>query len=118
MTIYHKELAGGRWFTFSLVAQMANIGSEVHRTFDWFKKKEQKYFQDCFERALELFDLTLEDNRWKGRRKEIGRTRELFCSLLLEPEKYDMEKEFDLMNKYFDYFAIQANHERYKNRKT
>lgn len=31
MTTFHKDLAGGRWFTMTLAEQMGNIGSEIHR---------------------------------------------------------------------------------------
>lgn len=31
MSAVHTELAGGRWRTFSLVEQLANVGSEVER---------------------------------------------------------------------------------------
>lgn len=32
MSALHRELAAGRWYTLSLVEQMANIGSEIERT--------------------------------------------------------------------------------------
>lgn len=38
MTFKHKDLAQGRWATMSLHEQMANIGSEVSRAFNWQKK--------------------------------------------------------------------------------
>ena len=107
INIIHKELASGKWFIMSLREQLANIGSEVYRSINWFRKKDNERFQKAFERALELFDLTLEDPRWKMRTKEITRTRELFCSLLVESEKYEnIEYEFDAMNKYFLDFGI------------
>jgi hypothetical protein len=108
MTIYHKEYATGKWFDLTLLEQMGNIGSEVYRTFKWFRQKDDR-FQNAFERALELFDFTLDDTRWKGRRKEIARSRELFCSLMTEPEKYEnINDELDAMDKYFFYFALKA----------
>ena len=51
--IYHKDLAKGRWFEFSLPEQIANTGSEVLRAIRW-EKKDKKYSQICIERALEL----------------------------------------------------------------
>jgi hypothetical protein len=116
MTIHHKDLfISDKWFAYSLMKQLANIGSEVYRSIRWFRKKNSEKFQNAFERALELFDLTLEDNRWKGRRKEICRSREIFCSLMLEPEKYsNHEAELNSLDKYFYYFAIAANKEKNK----
>lgn len=54
---YHKDLTSSRWNKFSLMEQMANIGSEVFRAISW-RTKDHKLSQLSFERALELFDLT------------------------------------------------------------
>ena len=107
-------MASGGWQKFSLVEQMGNIGSEVFRSIKWFKLKDDR-FNDAFERALELFDLTLEDNRWKGRRKEIARSREIFCSLMIEPEMYDnLDRELDSLDNYFFQFGMAARLQREK----
>lgn len=106
---HHKELAEGRWFELTLMEQLANIGSEVHRSIHWYRKGNEKYFNTAFEKALELFDLTLSDKRWNGRKKEIARSRELFCKLLTENKNIsNLDQEFDSLNKYFNYFGIQA----------
>lgn len=116
MQIIHKELASGKWFTIPLTEQLANIGSEVYRSINWFRKHDSERFLKAFERALELFDLTLEDERWKNRRKEICRNRELFCSLLVEPEKYNNhDTELEAMNKYFLDFGIAYRIQRERN---
>ena len=108
MTKYHKELAAGRWFELSLPEQMANIGSEVHRSIKWFLKKDGR-FQSAFERALELFNLTLEDKRWIGRYKEICISREVFCTLLTDSANTpNLEKELTSLDKYFTDFAVFA----------
>lgn len=109
MGYQHKELASGRWHQFSLAEQLANIGSEVHRAINWHRKKDEKYFRNAFERALELFDLTLEDQRWKGRRKELARSREAFCTLLLDGENIpNLDFELDSLDRYFTQFAFAA----------
>lgn len=96
--ILHKELAGGKWFELSLTEQLANIGSEAGRAFKW-QNRDEKLFQNAVERALELFDLTLEDSRWQGRRWEINRAREVFCDAVFGGKEfksnlYDLEKYF------------------------
>lgn len=112
MNNIHKGLAAGRWFELTYAEQMGNIGSEVHRSINWFLKKDDR-FQNAFERALELFDLSMEDKRWIGRYKEICRSREVFCSLLVEPEKYDnIESELQSLDRYFTQFAILARKNR------
>ena len=42
MTVHHKELASGRWFSLSLFEQMANIGSEVIRSIKWKNKNNER----------------------------------------------------------------------------
>lgn len=93
-TVLHKNAAAGKWFTFSLAEQMGNIGSEVGRAARW-QGKDEKLFQGAADRALELFDLTLGDSRWKhqGKLREIGRARELFCSAVLGENAYDTSLE-------------------------
>lgn len=115
--IYHKELAAGRWMELSLIEQMGNIGSEVGRAINWFKQGDKERFLISFEKALELFDLTLEDNRWKGRRKEIARSREVFCSLLVDTKLTDeLIKDLNSFDEYFLWFGVAANERRLKAR--
>lgn len=78
----HKELAGGRWFKFFLVEQLANVGTEVGRAVNW-RNKNIEDSKMAFERAVELLDLTIEDPKNKKRLKELLRLREMlvdyFC---------------------------------------
>lgn len=89
--------------------QLGNIGSEVGRTIRWYRAKHDERFQISFEKALELFDMTIADSRWKLRLKEITRSRELFCSFLTEPHKYNnLEQELDWLDRFFYGFALAA----------
>lgn len=101
----HKELAAGKWFKLSLIEQMANIGSEVGRARKW-KGKDEKIFGGAVERALELFDLTLEDIRWRGRLREIARARELFCDAIYNGKEYNTT--FEDLERYFLYYVYCA----------
>jgi len=103
--IYHKEAVAGRWFKFSLMEQMGNIGSEVSRAARAQGKNEER-FQSAVDRALELFDLTLADERWKGRRWEIARAREVFCDAVFGGKEYGSTLES--LDRYFLQFAIAA----------
>jgi len=107
MIVIHKELASGGWQKFTLCEQLANIGSEVSRARRWFCK-DQKLYEGAVERALELFDLTLADQRWKGRLREIARVRELFCDAITGEKEYKTSLE-DL-DKYFLYYALCARY--------
>jgi hypothetical protein len=57
-------------------------------------------------RALDLFDLTLADPRWRGRYIEIARARELFCAAALGDNEY--KTTLADLEAYFLPFAIAA----------
>lgn len=99
----HKSLAAGRWFQLSLVEQLGNIGSEVGRARR--AKGDKERFDGAVRRALELFDLTLSDPRW--RKKELCRARELFCDAVYGGILYGTTLEY-LDDHYFYYFDYAA----------
>lgn len=101
----HKELAAGRWHTLTLFEQLGNIGSEVSRARSAQSKNEQR-FQNSVDRALELFDLTLSDKRWRGRLREIGRAREVFCDARYGGKEYG--SSLADLECYFNHFALVA----------
>ncbi len=102
--MWHKDLAEGRWFELSLMEQMANIGSEIHRMIAWQKKSDQIHFDTAFDRALELIDLTLSDSRWKTGYKEIARIREILCDIVFGEKQYGTTLEN--LDNYFFQFAL------------
>ena len=95
----------GRWQKFSLAEQLGNIGSEVLRA-SRQENKDEKLFWGAVERGLELFDLTLDDPRWKGRRREIARAREVFCDAVYGGKLY--KSSLQDLTRYFDIFALAA----------
>lgn len=88
MKYHHKNLARGRWSQFSFFEQMANIGSEVERTIAW-REKNPSYSQAAFERALELLDLTIADDKNRSRLKELLRLREVLADYFQFDNTYD-----------------------------
>ena len=109
MAFMHEGLASGGWERLSLAEQLGNVGSEVLRA-SRSEGKDEKSFWPAVERALELFDLTLQDPRWKGRRREIGRAREVFCDAVYGGKLYKSSLP-DLV-RYFDVFALAAQSKR------
>ena len=101
--LYHKELAKGRWFQLSLAEQMANIGSEVSRVRKW-QEIDKNIFWVTVDRALELFDMTLMDSRWRGRLREIARVREVFCDAIFGGKDY--QSSLKDLERYFLSFAF------------
>lgn len=105
MSSQHAGLAAGRWHTMSLVEQLANVGSEVGRVSRW-QKKDPQACEKAFSRALELLDLTIQDPRWQGRRKELTRVREIFCDAMLGGSEYG--SDLPGLDRYFYHFAVAA----------
>lgn len=100
----HKEAAAGGWQRFSIMEQMGNIGSEVNRAKNWQGKDKEKFWS-AVERALELFDLTLQDPRWHGAGlREIALVREVFCDAVYGGKLY--KSSFSDLVRYFDHFAL------------
>lgn len=102
----HKTAAAGAWQKLSLAEQLGNIGSEISRTLNW-QGKNDKLFLNAARRALELFDLTLDDARWNGRHGEIARAREVFCDATWNGGK-EYKSDLRDLNKYFYHFAYAA----------
>ena len=107
MSIYHKDLASGRWFKFSLVEQLANIGSDVIRAIQWKNKGNQEYSQQALDRALELIDLTVADPKNKKRLREILRTREALVDYLVYDNEYGTDDE-RWRNYFYDFNYASA----------
>ncbi len=105
MAPIHKHLASGRWHSLSLTEQLANVGSEVARAGRWFDRDRDRCEQ-AFVRALELLDLTIADPRWKGRRKELTRARELLCDTMYGGKLYG--SDWASLDRYFFHFAVAA----------
>ena len=104
----HRDIAGGRWHHLSLAEQFGNIGSEISRAIRWSGKNPDTA-RSALYRALELFDLTLDDPRHRQsapRLREIARTREVVVDFFAGSNEYGSTSA-SLM-KYFDQFALSA----------
>jgi hypothetical protein len=100
-----------QWRRFSLVEQLANVGSEVERAIRARQAGQAERFENAQSRALALFDLTATDGRWQGpRRREILRAREEFCRLFHDPSVPADSAEG--LRRYFLAFAVAARSRR------
>jgi len=86
--VAHPSLAAGRWQTFSLMEQLANVGSEVERALNWREKGNLEYSRLALERALELLGLTIGDPRHRSRLKEMTRLREALVDYFLGDNEF------------------------------
>lgn len=107
----HAGLSAGRWHTLTLNEQLGNVGSDVGRAIRAKARGDDTRLQGALERALELLDLTLADDRWRGpRRREISRAREVVCDFLVGDNDYASTGES--LDAYFFAFAMAARRDR------
>lgn len=105
MEVIHKNLAEKGWRELSLCEQMANIGSEISRARNW-QERDPQIFENGVNRALDLFELTLTDPRWRGRLREIARAREVFLDCVYGSKEY--KSSLSDLDRYFLSFAYCA----------
>lgn len=107
----HAEAAGGGWNRLSLVEQLAHVGSEVERAIRAHEAGRRTRWEAALDRALELFDLTARDPRWRGhRRQEVLRAREEFCRLFFGESPPPGSAAG--LRRYFLHFAVAARNRR------
>lgn len=95
------------WQRFSLVEQLANVGSEVDRAIRAHESGATARFDNALSRALDLFDQTASDARWSGpQRREVLRAREEFCRLFFDPTVSPDSSAG--LRRYFLAFAVAA----------
>jgi hypothetical protein len=106
--VQHRDLAAGRWWELSLAEQLGNIGSEISRATRWSGRNEA-LARGALERALELFDLTLDDPRHRqsaARLRELARAREVVVDFFDGSNEY--QSTAANLQKYFDAYALAA----------
>jgi len=104
--VQHKGMEES-WKSHSLVWQLANIGSEVSRSIRNIGKPAR--FQGAYERALELFDITIEyavESETPARVREVCRAREEFCDFF---NGNSFKTDPVRMQQYYDQFAAIVN---------
>jgi len=106
--IFHKEAAEGRWFKFTLMEQLANVGSDIERAIVWKNRGNKEYSENAFFRALELLSLTIIDKKNKGPRlRELCRVREFLIDYFLFDNQYSFTDD-KFWQAYFYNFAYAA----------
>lgn len=107
----HVGLTSDRWQALDLAEQLGNIGSEVGRAISARAAGNEARFTGALDRALDLFDRTLADERWAGpRRREIARAREVTCDFLAFDNEYGSTAES--LDAWFLYYALAARNGR------
>jgi hypothetical protein len=83
----HAGLNPDRWYNYSRGRQLLMIANEFNRARNWIEKDQFFEVNMCYERAFELIDLTVEDEKWRGRLKELLRLREVMAEMYLAETK-------------------------------
>jgi hypothetical protein len=101
----HSNELREKWKDYPIEFQMANIGSEVSRALKWITKGNALRADKAIDRALELFDFTIESNAGNPfRLMEILKAREEFCDYFFGNNSWHTDA--DKMQKYYDGFAM------------
>jgi len=79
----HIHLNPEKWETYSKTQHILMISNELNRALNCLKSNHQSDAEKCYKRAIELTDLTVEDQRWKNGLKELLRFREGLSWLFL-----------------------------------
>ena len=80
----HKNLTPDRWQKFSIKQRELMIANELNRAKNWIEKKDLEEVKNCYERALELLDLTIATTRSRNRLKGYLRLREMMGRFYIE----------------------------------
>lgn len=101
----HDPEVRQNWGEHSIMYQMGNIGSEVSRSLKWTKQGNTARAAKAIDRALELFDFTIEANVCNhARLTEVLKAREEFCDYFFNDNSWHTNPE--QMQKYYDGFVM------------
>lgn len=95
-----------KWMQLSFAEQLGHIGSELSRARHWEEQKDPLNKEKALARALELLDLSLDDDRWKTRLKELTRLREIVSAWFCGPIPYEVAPE--ALERYCAAFSLKA----------
>lgn len=99
---HHTDLTQERWNKFSLFMQLANVGCDVSRAIRHRKNGRSVDSSYAFERALELWHLTVADPKNKGRLRELTKAREAFIDFFMYDNEYNTTEE-QWENYFYDF---------------
>jgi len=84
----HKNLSVEKWYGYSRAEQVLMIANELNRAKNCITGQDTGGVDSCYERALELTDLTGENDKWRGSAlRELRRFREVLAAQWISREK-------------------------------
>jgi hypothetical protein len=85
MTRQHASLTEDDWSRYTLDQQVLMIGNEMKRAMRWLDSEDTDRLRNCYERILNLTDLTIRTNTKSTLRRELLRWRDLIAQLYISP---------------------------------
>lgn len=82
----HAALAPERWARFEPGQQILQIAVELQRALKYLRPERQTELRSCYERALQLVDLTIQVSSSEELRRELGTWRRGVADLMLRDE--------------------------------
>ncbi len=86
MPLHHAALSQDRWAKFSLDQQILMIANEMNRATQLLPPKDGQRLKNCYERILNLTNLTIRVQEKRTLRRELLRWRDLIAELYISPE--------------------------------
>jgi hypothetical protein len=83
---HHDALSAERWSQFDLGQQILQIGVELQRGLKHLRPDRAVQLRSCYERSLELVDLTVQVQTDPHLRRELLLWRDIVGELYLSPE--------------------------------
>lgn len=103
--LIHGEELRRAWPNYPITFQMGNIGSEVSRSLKWSTKGNKVRAAKAIDRALELFDFTIDANlKNRARLSEVLAARDEFCDYFFAGNSYHTDPA--KMQRYYDEFVV------------
>jgi len=99
----HKTLNIKEWQGKSLAFQLANIGSEAQRVYQWQDCGDKINANKALDRFLELLDMTIEGQTSQAQKRELLCLKEYFIKNIIQ--SYNKAKYVPIKNYFLD-FAI------------
>lgn len=81
---YHQTLTEEKWSAFPFYKQLIMIGNELNRAKNCIENNDIERVKTCYERAFELFYLTIACLKDKRKLKELLRAKEMLGALYIE----------------------------------
>lgn len=81
---YHQTLTEEKWGAFPFYKQLIMIGNELNRAKNWIENNDVKKVKNCYERAFELFYLTIVCLKDMRKLRELLRAKEMLGALYAE----------------------------------